>query len=171
MTIFMQIIRELGTSVDVQGRNIQWFLDSFAASLQAVSFIRIVKVVCCPSICRSVLQLLILASYHVSSSYTGKSCVCGSLGKVCQTKNHCLSSDTNHSSRLVTSPTVNSPELLCQYSCGHELNTEPPLEFGIEKDVDWIYIRTEKDVNFRSYISADSELGRCSICSFKHIVG
>lgn len=57
-TIFMEIIRELGTSVGVQGRNIQWFLDSFAASLQAVSFIRIVKVVCCPSICGSVLQPL-----------------------------------------------------------------------------------------------------------------
>ena len=48
---------------------------------------------------------------------------------------------------------------------------EAPSEFSIEEDVDWIYISSEKDVNFRSYITVDNELGRCSVCSFKDIVG
>jgi hypothetical protein len=50
---------------------------------------------------------------------------------------------------------------LSQCSCGHGLNTAHS-EFSIAKDdafhMDWIYIGTGKDVDFRSYMSVDSEL-------------
>jgi hypothetical protein len=57
-TIVMEILGALDAFLGVQGRSIQLFLDSFAACLQAMSFLRNVKVVCSSSNCRSVLQPL-----------------------------------------------------------------------------------------------------------------
>jgi hypothetical protein len=56
----------------------------------------------------------------------------------------------------------------CQCSYGLELNTEADSDSSIEEEddafhKDWIRLGAEKDVDFSSYVSVDSELVTCGV--------
>jgi hypothetical protein len=83
----------------------------------------------------------------------------------CQTENRCFASNAFHSSSLVASYAIHK----CGYGCEH--NTEADSDANMEEKDDafhdnWIWLDTEKDVNFNVYASLDN--GACHMWGFQH---
>jgi hypothetical protein len=120
ITVFTEFLRPLVASMGVQGGNIFLFVDSCAARVLSMSF---VKVVYYPPNCISMLTTSRFGHHMpqavVQEVPSTKSCVLHALGKVHKTENKFPSSGTFHSSGFAASQMFSSPQLwaLTQLTC------------------------------------------------------
>jgi len=130
MTVFTEFLRALVASMGVQGGNIFLFVDSCAARLLSMSFVRNEKVVYYPPNCISMLTTSQFGRHMMPQAVvqevpSTKSCMLHALGKVHKTENKFPSSSTFHSSCFAASHAYNrcemfsSPQLwaLTQLTC------------------------------------------------------
>jgi hypothetical protein len=108
-TVFTEFLRVIVASMGVQGGNIFFFfVDSCAARLLSMSFVRNVKVVYYPPNCISMLTTSRFGHHMVPQTVvqevpSTKSCVLHALGTVHKTENKFPSSSTFHSSGFAAS--------------------------------------------------------------------
>jgi len=115
MTALTEFLRVLVVSMGVQGVNIFLFVDSCAAYLQSMSFVRNEKVVYFPpnsiSMLTSRFGHRMMPQAVVQEVRSTKSCMLHALGKVHKTENKYPSSSTFHSSGFAESHAYNNCEM------------------------------------------------------------
>lgn len=115
-TVFTGFLRALVASMGVQGGNVFLFVDSFAARLLNMSYVRNKKVVYYPPNCVSMLTTSLFGHHMMPQAVvqevpSTKSCVLHALDKVHKTENKFPSSSTFHNSGFAASHAYDSCEM------------------------------------------------------------